>query len=983
MRNYLILIILFFSFYNAIGQGVTVPFTNPKATILGKGYFVTDSGIRAFTPMADTVVKLWVPRKYDTGTAVLFQGLPYYHDGSKWILISTGGYVFDTTYIYQALADTAAAIRGDFPTTDSSLFATQYRLDTTRYNLYAAILNSTFDTTYIYQALSDTANNIRSDLADSLALKVYLVDSNIVYVTPTELADTAANIRADFPTTDSTVFATLYRLDTTRTALDGRIVLKLPISDTASMLSPYLRKVDTSTLSTRIDARVKYSDSLTTFVTPTMLDDTANAIRNDFPTIAGFVQYSDSVTTFVTPTMLNDTASAIRSAIPSLTGYMLKSDSSIFSPNYRVDTTRSGLESRLLSASTTSQQNGYFTKTHYYSLASTYYLELRNNNTTATAHRSLGIDIGDVDRTLTLTGNTSLTGTNTGDQTSIVGITGTLAEFNTALTSADFATGGGTVTGASSGTNTGDNAANTTSNTYADGKVADAINDGTTTIAPSQNAVFDALAGKQASGSYLTSETDPIASAVTGVLFGDGVNLSAALNSDLPTMTATVGGAVPTPPNNTTTFLRGDGTFAAPAGGSGDMVLASAQTNSGAKTFLDATLLHRNVANTFSSKFTNTATAARTWTMQDADGTVAFTASPTFTGTVTHPTPFTLGATSVTTTGTQLNYLNAATGTTGTTSTNLVFSTSPTLITPILGVASATSLNTGTTLNGVVFAKSTTDIDLSSTAHGLTVGGESNSTNLAIGEYSTGTGLQSRNNGAIGALHLNPYSGDVRIGSTYAGAQHFMINNSDAGTGSYIEMGLRNGAGSANALLIRTMGTGFTTSGMNFGNGSVVATSTSLSGGLSIGTQASADFRVYTNNALRTTWAAATGDITTTGQVLSSGGGIGYTTGAGGTVTQITSRATSVTLNELCGNITMFSAAQAANAIITFTLTNSFIAATDYLLVQHISATNGGAWVFSTVCGAGSATISITNSSNASITSATPLRFFVLKATTN
>lgn len=126
---------------------------------------------------------------------------------------------------------------------------------------------------------------------------------------------------------------------------------------------------------------------------------------------------------------------------------------------------------------------------------------------------------------------------------------------------------------------------------------------------------------------------------------------------------------------------------------------------------------------------------------------------------------------------------------------------------------------------------------------------------------------------------------------------------------------------------------------------------------------------------------AATGaSLITTGGQTSSGGGIGYSAGAGGTVTQLTSRATTVTLNKLCGNITMFSAAQAANAIITFTLTNSFIAATDYLLVQHISATNGGAWVFSTVCGAGSATISITNSTATSITSATPLRFFVLKA---
>lgn len=54
------------------------------------------------------------------------------------------------------------------------------------------------------------------------------------------------------------------------------------------------------------------------------------------------------------------------------------------------------------------------------------------------------------------TGGGTATGTNTGDQTSIVGITGTLAEFNAALTGADFATGGGTVTGTSSGTNTGD-----------------------------------------------------------------------------------------------------------------------------------------------------------------------------------------------------------------------------------------------------------------------------------------------------------------------------------------------------------------------------------------------------------------------------------------------------------------------------------------------------------------------------------------------
>lgn len=82
-------------------------------------------------------------------------------------------------------------------------------------------------------------------------------------------------------------------------------------------------------------------------------------------------------------------------------------------------------------------------------------------------------------------------------------------------------------------------------------------------------------------------------------------------------------------------------------------------------------------------------------------------ASPTFTGVVTFPTPWTLGAVSVTTTGAQLNYLNAATGTTGTVSSNLVYSTSPVFTTPNIGTAIGTaSGNTTITANqfGVVLS---------------------------------------------------------------------------------------------------------------------------------------------------------------------------------------------------------------------------------------------------------------------------------------
>ncbi len=90
-------------------------------------------------------------------------------------------------------------------------------------------------------------------------------------------------------------------------------------------------------------------------------------------------------------------------------------------------------------------------------------------------------------------------------------------------------------------------------------------------------------------------------------------------------------------------------------------------------------------------------------------------------GTVTMVTPFTLGATSVTTTGTQLNYLNAATGTTGTTSTNIVYSTSPTLITPALGTPSAL---VGTNITG--------------TASGFTAGNVTTNANLTGEVTSTG-----------------------------------------------------------------------------------------------------------------------------------------------------------------------------------------------------------------------------------------------------
>lgn len=80
--------------------------------------------------------------------------------------------------------------------------------------------------------------------------------------------------------------------------------------------------------------------------------------------------------------------------------------------------------------------------------------------------------------------------------------------------------------------------------------------------------------------------------------------------------------------DRTYTLQDADGTIAFLSdisAGSGDMILADAQTVTGAKTFNDTTLLLRNVANTNSSRFTNTNASARVYTLQDASGTIAFT----------------------------------------------------------------------------------------------------------------------------------------------------------------------------------------------------------------------------------------------------------------------------------------------------------------------------------------------------------------------
>lgn len=129
---------------------------------------------------------------------------------------------------------------------------------------------------------------------------------------------------------------------------------------------------------------------------------------------------------------------------------------------------------------------------------------------------------------------------------------------------------------------------------------------------------------------------------------------------------------------------------------------------------------------------------------------------------------------------------------------------------------------------------------------------------------------------------------------------------------------------------------------------------------------------------------AATGtSLAATGAITSSGGGIGYTSGNGGTVTQITSKSTGVTLNKLAGDITMINSALAAATIVSFTLTNSTIAATDIIHVQHNATGTFGAYTITGRSASGSAVISVRNNTAGSLSEAIVIKFLIVKSVTN
>lgn len=122
------------------------------------------------------------------------------------------------------------------------------------------------------------------------------------------------------------------------------------------------------------------------------------------------------------------------------------------------------------------------------------------------------------------------------------------------------------------------------------------------------------------------------------------------------------------------------------------------------------------------------------------------------------------------------------------------------------------------------------------------------------------------------------------------------------------------------------------------------------------------------------TTVGATTAASVRGTAVTATTSIGYGAGLGGTVTQGTSRTTGVTLNAPSGQITLFAASISGHEADEFTLTNSYIGATDTIIVNIASGAAAATRKYYQVhvcdVSAGACVISVGNIDNATIPSA-------------
>jgi hypothetical protein len=115
--------------------------------------------------------------------------------------------------------------------------------------------------------------------------------------------------------------------------------------------------------------------------------------------------------------------------------------------------------------------------------------------------------------------------------------------------------------------------------------------------------------------------------------------------------------------------------------------------------------------------------------------------------------------------------------------------------------------------------------------------------------------------------------------------------------------------------------------------------------------------------------------------LVTSAAGLGYGTGAGGTVTQATNKSTGVTLNKPTGQITMNNAALGSGANVSFTVSNSLVTSTDTIILASVTGSATYTAILQSLS-AGQFVVRVTNVSGGSLSDALPINFAIIKGAT-
>jgi len=189
----------------------------------------------------------------------------------------------------------------------------------------------------------------------------------------------------------------------------------------------------------------------------------------------------------------------------------------------------------------------------------------------------------------------------------------------------------------------------------------------------------------------------------------------------------------------------------------------------------------------------------------------------------------------------------------------------------------------------------------------------------------------------------------------------------------------RHASDTSRAAVAQTMYIGTTALAINRGSAGLTLTGTSIDG--SAGSAATATTATnLSGGTVNATTVAASSSILSS----SPSAGIGYTTGAGGAVTQITNIVTAVTLNKVSGKITTVSFSLASLASNSFVLNNSVIAAGDVVVLTTIASGSMAQLVVTpTSLYAGHVTISLFNPTAISLGAGTlTINFAIIKGST-